>query len=202
MEKLQDYYWLCILRLLSPWRDMSNLSQPNESLKQAFKCFMTKADYQTQKIIDNVQYQYECTNSTARKHAEHGQNKTMAIIDLERDNVKPSSTAHQQQMDEVLQNMNFIQWDVDNKMPTQFSGEEKLFTKITLNITQDYHIFTEDQTKPKWNNIAKVTSDDNMADYQLQKLVMSVMQNRITANKRADIQPNNLGSPEEVSMGA
>ncbi|KAJ7494790.1 hypothetical protein B0H11DRAFT_1910735 [Mycena galericulata] len=62
-----EYYQANILALLKPWRDLRDLTGPDGTFKTAFEIFYAGASEKHRRIIENINYFHECTDSARRR---------------------------------------------------------------------------------------------------------------------------------------
>jgi hypothetical protein len=67
VTEIHDFYCACMLALLSPWREIGDLKDSNQTFKQAFDKFTSTADQSIMDIMANIQYPHKCSNSAIRK---------------------------------------------------------------------------------------------------------------------------------------
>jgi hypothetical protein len=67
--KLQDFYHISMLALLTPWRDIRQFEGDNFTLVHAFRNFLHDAPPKAHRILENIQYHHECSNSARKKKA-------------------------------------------------------------------------------------------------------------------------------------
>ncbi|KAF8529441.1 hypothetical protein JB92DRAFT_2554870, partial [Gautieria morchelliformis] len=60
---IQPLYCASMLALLTPWWNLTELIQPNESWERAFDKFMATASKRIHDIIAGIQYYYDCGDS-------------------------------------------------------------------------------------------------------------------------------------------
>lgn len=62
-----DLYHTSMLALLSPWRDIEHIVTGGDHLAAAFEHFKLDKEKVNIDIMDNLQYQYECSDSTKKR---------------------------------------------------------------------------------------------------------------------------------------
>jgi hypothetical protein len=67
VQEEYEFYCATLLVLLQPWRTIIGLKTKEGTFKQAFNMFVSNSDNKTKDIIENIQYQHECTDSTIKK---------------------------------------------------------------------------------------------------------------------------------------
>jgi len=67
-----------MLALLSPWREIADLKDSNQTFKQVFNKFTSTTDQSIMDIIADIQYPHECSNSAINK--KDSKKKTMRKI--------------------------------------------------------------------------------------------------------------------------
>jgi ATPase subunit of ABC transporter with duplicated ATPase domains len=96
-----------------------------------------------------------------------------------------------QQMSTMVDDMEFCQRDIDNKLAAQYSPDEKLFAEVTLNIALDQGIFEDKHGTINWKELASPATNDQMLEFKtLEMLVKAVTKDRLVADKRTKIMPN------------
>jgi hypothetical protein len=70
----QTMYYASMLALLKPWRNITDLKEPNQRFSIAYDDFITHASQSTKYVISNIQYFHECSDK-----AKHEQEKGDAI---------------------------------------------------------------------------------------------------------------------------
>jgi hypothetical protein len=92
-----NHYCACMLALLKPWRQLSDLKQSNDSWVQTFDIFKSNASERTLKILSNMQYYYDTKDAASKKSDEYNKQKTSPInlpkenesFIIESDNIEP-----------------------------------------------------------------------------------------------------------------
>lgn len=144
---LQDLYYASMLALLSPWRDIEHIVTGGTHLEAAFKCFQSETDKINIDIMDNLQYQYECSDS-ARKRREAfdsdrfgAQTEEMqAVIDLSDHLLQPHGDVEEPTSE-----------DVESAIERgEFSTDDMLFAEIAMNIAFDAGAFSEEPVATTW----------------------------------------------------
>ncbi|KAJ6486490.1 hypothetical protein C8R47DRAFT_933325, partial [Mycena vitilis] len=62
-----EYYSANMLALLKPWRDLGDLCAEDGTFKANFDLFMESASLEAKRIVQNVSYFHECSESAKSK---------------------------------------------------------------------------------------------------------------------------------------
>jgi hypothetical protein len=203
VPELQEYYHASMLALLTPWRHVEELKPDNGTFKGAYDDFVAKASPATIRIIENIQYQYECSDSAKKKRDQRARDDKERSTAGCNDNIDiPTHVRQSMDKDESSYSTEFDQQDVDNTLAAQFSTEDRLFAEVALNIAFDKGIFDEKTPETTWKDVQRSANEEDMVYFQeLEKMVKLVTKNRHVADKRDDILPD-IASLRSESLSA
>jgi hypothetical protein len=119
-------YCASMLALLKPWHTMDDLKTLEQTFQDEFSKFMTTADEQVKDIIQNIQYQHECSDSAAKKRS--NKREQDAIVELSRH--KGTSVVNrytERDEDDSAENVLFTQNDIECELASEFSLDDQLY---------------------------------------------------------------------------
>ncbi|KAF6745923.1 ATP-dependent DNA helicase PIF1 [Ephemerocybe angulata] len=82
--KTYELYCASMLMLLKPWRTLRDLKEDDGTFRQAFDAMMDSADDWTRRVVDNIQYYYDCSDD-AQAEATEKKNSMSYGVPLEED---------------------------------------------------------------------------------------------------------------------
>jgi len=192
VRELQDFYHASMLALLSPWRDIANLKQPDQTFAQAFQQFLDHADPHTRDVVNNIQYYHECSDSAHTKRQAQAADSAQQPIYNDEDS-EPSESDGRNANNETLDQVEYTQRDVDNNVAGQFSAQDRLFAEVALNIAIDQGIFKENVASSQWKDFALSATQEQLVDFQiLERLVGAVTKHRLVPDNREDLAPGSF----------
>ncbi|KIM74273.1 hypothetical protein PILCRDRAFT_92659 [Piloderma croceum F 1598] len=172
IPELQEYYYVSMLALLTPWTDIRQLKHGHQTFQQTFDVFVANAPAETIQIIENIQYQYESSDSAQKKREQCAR---------EDKNRSTNGATHNMDMP-----VNLCQL-------TESVDQNRLFVEVAINIAFNKGIFNENTPKTIWKNVQRSANHEDMIYFQeLEKMVKLVTKNHQIADKTKDIQPQDV----------
>jgi hypothetical protein len=148
----QSYPLYCasMLALFQPWRSLADLKPAHVTFEEAFNAFTATAAVQVLKMIDNIQYFYDCSDKARKKQvnqvfdsawtiasSESTQfevdDDDAAVDDLQGDGVDDEDTI-----------TTVTELDIESALQDNFSTRELLYADVAVNIAEDFSIFSDD----------------------------------------------------------
>ena len=211
VKELQDIYCASMLALFSSWTDLRDLKKEQQTFKEAFDEFLSTADERTKYMMDNIQYQHECSDSAAKKRA--AEREDHAVIGLAAANDTAVDCEAPMEHTQAQPAQEYSLRDVEHAIASEFSHDDKLYAEVALNIAVDCEIFNEDPPLGVvWKKLALPATVDQLEEfYTLEKLVQAVTKNRVMPDRHQSLEifPSSSGSGasdrpsvQQVSTGA
>ena len=188
VPELQQFYHASMLALLKPWRDIGDIKAGHETFMEAFDHFVAGADERTKQMIENIQYYHECVDSALDKR-QRDENKTNDLTSMENleDEVDEDTG---RELNHILDVSRLTQEDIDFKIASEFSRDDKLFAEVALNIAVDHGIFVDEPVTTVRKSVANVATREQMVGFTvLEKLVQSVKKNCPSIDNSKEILP-------------
>ncbi|KAF8812817.1 hypothetical protein BYT27DRAFT_7272529 [Phlegmacium glaucopus] len=138
--KDKELYCAMILTLLKPWLDLSDLKTDIESFEETFDCFVAGASKETEDIIANIQYYYECYDSAKKRQEVRSEDvdRTMDYeIEAGADDLTSDSLVSHPEGMEVSEE------DIELAYEGRGMMRERLYAEIALNIAMECGVFSE-----------------------------------------------------------
>jgi hypothetical protein len=199
VEEERELYCASMLALLQPWHNIGELKSAVEKFEESFSGFMKKADDHTMDIIQNIQYQHECSDSAAKKRSADREDN--AIVELSRNEAAVNSTEYEGGYDESSEPVQFTQNDIERELASEFSLEDQLYAETALNIAMDKKIFDEENARrSSWEILAAPATHEQIINFQIvEKMIKKITKNRTTTDNRQDISLTSVDSTAEWS---
>lgn len=184
-------YCASMLALLSPWRDITDVTcPPGLTLQEAFDRMLQTSHPKIIKILDNIQNQHECFDSVKKKREEENQNVVEAGAFVEH------AGSHELDEDEDVPKEipgaipEPTEAEINANIAREFSADDTLFADVAINIAMDKGIFDDDPIATVWRHIAEQATYEDMVQYShLAKLMQAVTKGPQNADKCAEIEP-------------
>jgi hypothetical protein len=140
----------------------------------------------------NIQYQYECSDSVNRKAAKERAAAGVVWVDTEDHVEGPPDMVNERMHDHFIGEehmVGFTQADVNRKMVSEYSPEDRAYAEVTINIAMDVGIFVEEPPEwVWWKDLAMPAMYEQMAQFQLlEKLVQEVTKSKALDDQQTDI---------------
>jgi hypothetical protein len=139
-------YCATILAVFKPWRTLIDLKRDDESFAHAFQIFLSTTSTAIKRIIENIQYFYECSDKAHERqiasesfadtewtHASHDDGEHLDDIDVDAMEVYADDASPSQPITES---------DIELVADGIFSSREELYAEVAMNIAEDFKIFT------------------------------------------------------------
>ena len=124
-----------MLFLLKPWKVIEELKLGEGSLYDNFLQFKTTTSIRNQNIIQNIQYYYQCSNSTAKRNLLPTDRQVVTSVETEED-----------KDNDLLINVacrTYMADDVQATLEPKCTRDESLYTKIGMSIAEEAGFFNE-----------------------------------------------------------
>ena len=185
-----------MLALFSSWTELCDLKKEQLTFKQAFDEFLSTADKRTKYLMDNIQYQHECSDSVAKKRAaEHEDHVVIGLAPADGTAVECEAPMEHTQVQPAQE---YSLRDIEHAITSEFSHDDKLYPEVALNIAVDCEIFNEDPPLGVfWKKLALPATLDQLEEfYTSEKLVQAVTKNRVVPDRHQSLEifPSSSGS--------
>jgi hypothetical protein len=166
IKEEHECYRASMLALLKPWNTMGDLKTLEQTFQDAFSKFIATADEWVKNIIQNIQYQHECSDSAAKKRSnERDRDAIVKLFKHEGMSVVDGYTERDE--DDSVENVLFMQNNIEHKLTSEFSLDDQLYAEATLNIAIDHDIFNRETVEcTSWDKLATPATHEQMAEYQ------------------------------------
>ena len=159
VEELRDLYHASMLALFQLWTSITNLKAKGQTFKEAFNDFWKNTDSTTKDRMANIQYQYECSDSTSKKQQASEQHPVMPIEPTAGELIEGVVTLEKGVQGEDVP-VCFTTRDVELGIASEFLIEDKLYAEAAINIAIDYKIFSNMlPRRPIQGKLAKPTTN-------------------------------------------
>lgn len=128
-------YCASVLALLKPWCRMNDLKEPETSFEDALQEFLSDAPASVHRILDNIQYFYDCADKVIER-------SEVTLQDI-------SDTGQEMNHDDELAEEN-VEEDplvVPKKPILRQSAREILYADIAMNVANEFKIFDDSLTE-------------------------------------------------------
>ncbi|RDB17999.1 ATP-dependent DNA helicase RRM3 [Hypsizygus marmoreus] len=158
---LREFYCASMLFLLKPWNSLGDLKSGHPSFEAAFNQFMGQAPTRIHRIVDNIQFYYESSDS-AKRRAEEEHQRTGGAVDVDEHlDIEPFSEATEDNMPSEI-----TEQDIECARQQAESAREVHFGQVAVNTAIDVGIFHEDQPQTVYKQIAATAHRDDERQYQ------------------------------------
>jgi hypothetical protein len=148
-ENTNGLFEASMLALLKPWRSLLDLKSSHETFRDAFDAFVAHAPAEITRIIKNIQFYHECSDS-AREHT-----STVQIYDEPSEHTTwtdignlmegPSDDSATLEPNDEIDYDNLIsEEDIDHVLDHPYSAREQLFAETALAVGLDAHALPEE----------------------------------------------------------
>lgn len=128
-------YCASALVLLKPWRRIEDLKDEHVTFEDTFEKFMKDASLATHRILDNIQYFYDCSDKAQERRE---------VSFQESANSNFQSRSHPGEDLSELEDGDDVDVQALEDLPTQpFSAREMLYADIAMNIATEFKVFDE-----------------------------------------------------------
>jgi hypothetical protein len=134
----REIYCACILTLLKPWTDMSDLKTDAETFDQSFQCFVMGTSKKAKDVIENIQYYYECYDGAAR-HREEETEGGERTVDYE-DEACPEDLT-QDSLHFQPAPIEITEDDIESAYECRVAMRERLYAEVAMNTASAYGVF-------------------------------------------------------------
>nr|GAT42479.1 predicted protein [Mycena chlorophos] len=170
-DQNQENYSAQILVLLKPWRNLSDIKNTFDSFLAAREHFESQCDSRVTRIMENVQYFHECSESARRRRGDH--NSMESEFDVEADQDEAGTTGGP--------NAELVidEEDILEARRTKQSSAEQAYGAQALKIAQQYGIFLPEGNRPVEEKLAanKATEEEELEYKQWGAAVATICRN-------------------------
>ncbi|KAF7305721.1 ATP-dependent DNA helicase [Mycena chlorophos] len=135
-----EYYAAQMLLLLCPWRSLQDLKNNHPTFQSALTAFKSQAAERDLRILENIQYFYQCSDRAAeRRQAENEASSSAESFQTpEGDNAAGMDTELPEPTDQ----------DIQQARRDRYAAREHIFGTLATEIAKDCGIFARDDTLP------------------------------------------------------
>ena len=140
----KDLFEACMLAILTPWRQLSDLKHPSETFQQAFARFWDNAPESVRKTVRNIEFYHECSKS-AQNRRESFQADFQKGCDgsaFDQAQADEPESGHESVEGECL-DISVSNEEVLSALQKPFGGRELLFADTAVAIGIDSGVFTK-----------------------------------------------------------
>ena len=132
----------CMLAILMPWRQLSDLKHPSETFQQAFAKFWDNAPESVRKTVRNIEFYHECSKSAQNRRESYQANvqKSSDGTAFNQAQTDEPESGHESVEGECL-DISVSEEEVLNALQKPFSGRELLFADTAVAIGIDSGVF-------------------------------------------------------------
>jgi len=151
-----------MLTLLSPWHNILDIKEPEQTFEVAFDQFTSKASRHLKKIMANIQYYYESLDATLKNWGTKAGQGSGQILDIQ---IKEISSIGE--IDEVIiNNLTLTEEDVNTARDACYPVRELLHREAAIDIATDFGIFQERYTSITKAALPWAATFDDLRMYQ------------------------------------
>lgn len=148
----QLLYCTSVLALLKPWRHLNDIKHQNVSFEDAFADFMHHASIALHRILDNIQYYYDCSDKAK-------ENREITFADDENRNKVPHVFNDALATEEGEEQNEFMAKEVPIDCR---SARDVLYADIAMNIATEFRIFDDASPTQQISNFARHATKRDM----------------------------------------
>jgi hypothetical protein len=144
-------YCASMLALFQPWRSLADLKPAHLTFEIAFDTFAATASVEVLKIIDNIQYFYDCSDQARERRVNRSFDsawKTSSAEtthdDDEDDEENIDDVSDETLTDDESCTQLITESDIENALQDCHSTRELLYADVAINIAEDFGIFNDD----------------------------------------------------------
>nr|GAT45226.1 predicted protein [Mycena chlorophos] len=155
-----EYYCLQMLLLFKPWRDLRDLGAGVRSFAEAFTIFQQTANPDHLRIIENMQYFYECSDRANARREAAGNADTAGPGPGAGDFAAPDGMLHMSAFPVEL-----TKEDVQLARESRYAMRERIYGEGALSVALDEGIFASTYTSVPPKPIARQATLADMAQF-------------------------------------
>ena len=173
-ENSNGLFEASMLALLKPWRTIADLKQDNESFREAFDNFVADAPAETCRIIRNVEFFHECSDSARQRTVAHGTgietNQTTVWTEFESETVEDSLEVTDTDPDQFS---NLIsEKDIYHVLDNPYSPREQLFAEVAITIGTETGVLRDDEYSAAYPHAAPLANDNDLLRFRTWESVL------------------------------
>ena len=141
-DDLERLFEACMLAILMPWRQLSDLKHPSETFQEAFARFWDNAPESVQKTVRNIKFYHECSKSTQNRRESYQVDvqKSGHGTAFNQAQANEPESGHELVEGECL-NISVSEEEVFSTLQKPFSSQEFLFADTAVAIGVDSGVF-------------------------------------------------------------
>lgn len=151
-DEKQNYPLYCasMLALFQPWRSLADLKSAHVTFEHAFDAFTATAAVQVLKMIDNIQYFYDCSDKAREKQVNRLFDSAWRTASSEstqfevEDEDATFNDLQGEDLDDEDSAATVTESDIEVALQDNFSTRELLYADVAVNIAEDFSIFSDD----------------------------------------------------------
>lgn len=152
-------YCASVLALMKPWRQITDIKNPDESFEDAMNLFLTNTTTSVRRVLDNIQYYYDCLDKAL-------ENRETTTFHDESGRHSESRDPHEMEdIDDEVNNWSEEQADEEISIDRR-SAREVLYTDIAMNIATEFKIFDETLLQRDVSHFAHCAIDHDLLKYE------------------------------------
>ncbi|KIK32555.1 hypothetical protein CY34DRAFT_110924 [Suillus luteus UH-Slu-Lm8-n1] len=133
-----------------PWRSLADLKSAHVTFEHAFDAFTATAGVQVLKMIDNIQYFYNCSDKAREKQVNRLFDSAWTTASSEstqfevEDDDATFNDLQGEDLDDEDSAAMVTELDIEVALQDNFSTRELLYADVAVNIAEDFSIFRDD----------------------------------------------------------
>lgn len=167
----EDLFAAWMLFLLKPWREILDIDNGKMPLYEQFLVFESMTSSKNQKIIKNLQYFYQCSNSAAKWRKE-GDSRDVISVDDEEHNKETGTKV-------VVPDHVYTESNLQATLEPKLTQEELLYTNIGMMIAEEAGVFQEHPVMFCPRPVLKIAKwEDTVHHMELEQLIKRITKQR------------------------
>jgi hypothetical protein len=133
-----DSYFASILMLLKPWRQLDDLTTGFSTFELAFQDMMTKGGHKYRRIVQNIAFFHECSDSSKKRKDEELRHAA-GVVDLN------DFVARDAELEELnTMQTELSESDIEVARNNRYPAREFLYGQHTMNVARSVGFFDDD----------------------------------------------------------
>ncbi|KAG1779790.1 hypothetical protein EV702DRAFT_1043675 [Suillus placidus] len=190
-EHTYPLYCASMLALLKPWRTLLDLKLPLQTFSDAFDAFVAKASPNISKVLDNIQYFYDCSDKARENqinsafgtawNTASGSHDEEIDADEDSEEQGPVSDVTEENSQQAV-----TEEDIENAMQDCYLTCKLLYADVAINIAEDFAIFDDVPLQTVPCHPSRVTSEEEVQRYTEWHETFQLAQTAIPAINASD----------------